>query len=130
MKKILIIKRKYRDYNDHLGDFVSKATEADGSWSEVSDAEYEEISKLVQDNNNAYRYSESDYDWYELIEYVDPKTLLTSLADELKLKAQQRIELERKNREKQEKRRKTLEARKIEKEKKRLEELKTKYATY
>ncbi len=129
MRKILIIKRKYRDYNDGIGDFVSKATEADGSWSEASYAEYKEISKLIQENNDVYRYSESDYDWYELIEYIDPKTLLTSLADELKLKAQQRIELERKNKEKQEKRRKTLEARKIEKEKKRLEELKTKYET-
>lgn len=127
MRKILIIKRIYRDYNDDLGGFVSKAAEADGTWSEVSDEEYNQISKLIEENNYKYRYSESDHDWYELVEYVSPKILLTSLADELRLKAKMQLEKERKNKEKQEKRRKTLEARKIEKEKKKFEELKAKF---
>lgn len=127
MKKILIIKHKYSNYDEDRSEFASKAAQADSLWSEVSDSEYREISRLIKENNGKYNYTEENHDIYEIIEYVDPKSLLTSLADELKLKARQRLEQEQKEKEKQEKRRKTLEVKRVEKERKKLEELKAKF---
>lgn len=126
-KRILIIKHRYSDYSEDRSDFISKATEADSLWSEVSDSEYREITKLVNEHNNQHKYTEQDHENYEIIEYVDPKSVLTKLADELKLKVKERLEQERKQREKAEKRRKTLEARELEKDRKKLEELKAKF---
>lgn len=126
-KRILVIKHNYSGYDEDRSEFLKKATEADSLWKEVTEKEFDEIHKLIKENNKDFRYPQKNHSVYELIEYIDPKSLLTSLADELKLKAQKRLEQEKKSEERQRKRKLTLEAKKLAEEKARLEELKKKF---
>lgn len=130
MKKILIVKTNYSNYNEEISEYLDKATTGDSAWSEVSDEEYKEIITLITQNKESNRkvYNNGEeYNEYQLFEYIDPKSLLTTLADELKQKARLELEQRKKKEEKQKKRAQTLELRRQEKERRRLAELKAKY---
>jgi ATPase subunit of ABC transporter with duplicated ATPase domains len=132
MKKFIIIKHNYSDYSEDRNEFAQRATVADSKWSEATEEEFEELQRIVQEHikrNNEYRYDTCPYFKYEIIEWVDPNEVAVELATELKKMAKEKLESERKKKERAEKRAKTLEIKRQQKELAKLEELKNKYET-
>lgn len=101
MKKIIIAKTKYSDYNDDIGEYLSKSISSDEEWTEVTDEEYYSISALVsQENSYSYRSNER----FLVLEKYDPQNLIK----ELQKRAAHRVEQDKVLKDKERKRQESL----------------------